>query len=60
MSAKPKAAKKPYRVPSVRMLDTRDAQAELKARGDPNDPNVQKMLSLMDKQFNQRTAKFHS
>jgi hypothetical protein len=60
MSAKPKAAKKPYSVPSIMTLDAQAAQAQLKAKGDPKDPNVQKMLSLMDKQLNRRKAKSHS
>ena len=42
------------------MLDAQAAQAELKARGDPNDPNVQKMLSLMAKQLNRRKTRSHS
>jgi len=35
MSAKPKAAKKPYSGPSFRIFDARAAQAELKAKGRP-------------------------
>jgi hypothetical protein len=54
MPHKPKVAKKPYSAPSFRMLDSRAAQSELKANGDPKDANVQKMLSLMDEQLNRR------
>ena len=57
MSRDPKATKKPFSPPSFKVLDARDAKAELKARGDRKDANVPKMLSLIDQQLNQRKAK---
>jgi hypothetical protein len=51
MSAQPKTAKKPYSAPSLRRLDARAANAELKAKGDPRDANVQKMLSFIDRRL---------
>jgi hypothetical protein len=61
MPHKPKAsAKKPYDAPSSRMLDARAAQAELKAKGDPKDANIQKILSFIDKQLHRPKAKPHS
>ena len=60
MPRKPKATKKSYSAPSFRMFDARAAQAELTAKGDPKDANVQKMLCLMDEQPNRRKAKSHS
>jgi hypothetical protein len=43
-----KAAKRPYKAPSYQLLDDTTAKAELKAKGEPTDKNVQKMLSLVD------------
>ena len=44
MPHKPKAAKKHYCPPTLRRLEPQAALAELKAKGDLNDANVQKML----------------
>ena len=52
MPRDPKAAKKPYSAPSFRMLDAPAAQTELKAKREPKDANVQKMLSFIDRQLN--------
>lgn len=60
MPTDPQTAKKPYRAPSFSVLDAQAGQVELKAKGDPKDPNVQKMLSLMDKQLNRRKGRSYS
>jgi hypothetical protein len=58
MPSRPKAAKKPYSSPSLVQLDAKAARAKLKAKGDPQDANTQKMLSLIDEQL--KKAKPHS
>ena len=55
MPSNPKSAKTPYSGPSFRIFDARAAQAELKAKGDRKDPNVQKMLSFTDRQLPRST-----
>ena len=47
MARKRKAAKKRYTSPSFKALDAEAAEAELKAKGRADDPNVQRMLSLI-------------
>jgi len=42
-------AKKPYNAPKVTVLKQDQAEAELKAKGLPGDPGVQKLLNLMAK-----------
>jgi hypothetical protein len=54
------ARKKPYDRPSLVVLDANTARAKLKAMGDPKDANVQKMLSLSEKQLDGQKAKSHS
>jgi hypothetical protein len=43
-----KQAKKPYSAPSFQMLNATAAKAELEAKGEPKDKNVQHMLALMN------------
>jgi hypothetical protein len=40
-------AKKPYSAPKITVLKPDQAEAELKAKGLPGDPGVQKLLGLM-------------
>jgi hypothetical protein len=49
--ASAKLQKKTYGAPSARMLDTNAARAELEAKGMPEDPGVQKMLSATDEKL---------
>lgn len=61
MPRDPKAVKKPYNSPSFAVCDASAAKAQLKAKGDPKDPNTQKMLSLIDEQLKRRKKdKSHS
>ena len=56
-----KAAKKrPYSRPSLAVLDADSAKAKLTAMGDLNDANLQKMLSLNEKQVDGKKAKSRS
>jgi hypothetical protein len=48
MTRKRKDAKKRYTSPSFKVLDADGAKAELKAKGIADDPNVQRMLSLIE------------
>lgn len=57
MPRDPRAANKPYSAPTLRMLDARAAQAELKAKGEPKDANVQRMSSFIDRQLPRQKAK---
>jgi hypothetical protein len=50
----PKQAKRPYSAPSFQMLDATAAKAEVKAKGEPKDKNVQHMLALIDEPPNRR------
>jgi hypothetical protein len=43
----PPKAKKPYSAPKFKVLRPDQAVAELKAKGLPGDPEVQKLLDLM-------------
>ena len=52
--------KKPYNPPSLVVLDANTAKAKLTAMGDPKDANVQKMLSLTERQLDGQKAKSHS
>ena len=54
------AKKKPYRRPSLAVLDADSAKAKLTAMGDPKDANLQKMLSLSERQLDGQKAKSHS
>ncbi len=49
-----KHAKRPYRAPSFQMFDATAAKAELEAKGEPKDENVQQMLSLIDEQIDEQ------
>jgi hypothetical protein len=60
MPRDPKTAKKPYIPPSRAALDAGAAKARLQANGDPRDPGVQEMFSVIDEQLNQRKAKSQS
>ena len=55
MPRKPKASKKPYCAPSARMLDANAARAELEAKGMPEDPGAEKMLSAPDEKLKEKT-----
>jgi hypothetical protein len=49
------ATKKPFSPLSFKVLDARDAKAELKAKGDPEGcERLEDVLSLIDQQLNQR------
>jgi hypothetical protein len=54
------ANKKPYRSPSLVLLDANTAKAKLTAMGDPEDANVQKMLSFSERKLHGQKAKSHS
>jgi hypothetical protein len=45
MPRKPKAAKKPYSVPSFRQLDTNTAKAALETKAAPGDVGARAMLN---------------
>ena len=60
MSQGPETAKKCYSPPSLEVLDASAAKAKLKSKGDPKDPNTQKMLSLTEVQLKKREAKSRS
>ena len=45
-----KPAKRPYTAPAFQVLDATAAKAELEAKGESKDENVQRMFSLIDKQ----------
>ena len=49
-----KQAKRPYTAPTFQMLDATSAKAELQAKGEPKDENVQQILSLIDEQPDSR------
>ena len=51
MARKSKAAKTRYASPSFKVLDAEAAKAELKAKGRADDPNVQRMLSVIDEKL---------
>ena len=53
---KPKASKKTYGAPSARILDANAARAELEAKGMPEDPGVEKMLSATDEKLKVKTT----
>ncbi|MGA8308787.1 MAG: hypothetical protein WB755_02070 [Terriglobales bacterium] len=55
MPSKLKAAKKPYSGPSFRMLDAQAARAELEAKGDPKEANIQKKLSAAAERIKDKT-----
>ena len=59
MPRDPKAAKKPYRSPSLVELDLNTAKAILEAKGHPKDAVTQKMLSLIDEALNKGQSKLH-
>lgn len=56
----PKAAKRPYRPPSFRVIDAVTAKAELHAKGAPQDPQVRQMLAQIDKQLDEKALTLHS
>ena len=56
----PGSAKKRYSSPSLVNLDLRAAKAKLVAKGDLNDPVVQRMLSLIDNQLNKAQSRKHA
>ena len=51
MPSKRKAKKKRYTSPSFKVHDAESAKAELEARGQPQDPNVQTMLRSINERL---------
>ena len=47
MPPKPKAARKPYRAPSFRMVDANTAKAALETKAVPEDVGARAMLNSM-------------
>ena len=56
MASDLKPAKRSYSPPSFERLDASTARDELKAKGEPKDANVKKMLSFIKRQLNRRKA----
>jgi hypothetical protein len=54
MTRNPKKEKKPYHSPSFEQLHARSAKAELEVKGAPEDENVRKMLSVIDRQLEEK------
>ena len=52
MKKRRKFGKKKYASPSFRVLDPKAAKAELEARGESDDPQVQKMIRAIDQKLN--------
>ena len=52
MPKRRKFGKKKYASPSSRVLDPKAAKAELEARGESDDPQVQKMIRAIDQKLN--------
>jgi len=50
-------AKKRYSPPSLQVLDAGAAKAKLKSKGDPKDPIIKRMLSLIDGKLKKQKAK---
>jgi len=55
-----KAAKRPYSPPSFQLVDASTAKAELKAKGASKDVKVREMLSLIDKQLEEKGSRLQS
>jgi hypothetical protein len=55
MPSKLKPAKKPYSGASFSMPDAQAARAELEAKGDSNEANIQKMLSAAAERLKDKT-----
>jgi hypothetical protein len=53
MTWDPKSTKRPYRAPSFEVLDSNGAKTQLETKGDPEDANVPKVLSLIEAQRKQ-------
>lgn len=51
MPSKRKAKKKRYTSPSFKVHDAESAKAELEAKGQPQDPNVQTMLRSINERL---------
>jgi hypothetical protein len=51
MPRKRKVGKKPYTLPSFRALDAEAAEPELEAKGESDDPHVQKMIRAIDQKL---------
>ena len=51
MPSKRKAKKKRYTSPSFKVHDAESAKAELEARGQPQDPNVQRILRSINERL---------
>ena len=54
---KPEAAKKPYRAPSVRMLDANTARATLETKAAPGDVAAREMLNSISNSKTKRGSK---
>jgi hypothetical protein len=46
-----KVRKKPYKLPSFRILNAETAKAELEAKGEPDDPHVRTIIRGIDQQL---------
>jgi hypothetical protein len=53
MTFDPKSTKRPYSAPSFEILDPNGAKTQLETKGDPDDANVPKVLSLIEEQRKQ-------
>jgi len=51
MPKKRKVRRKSYTLPSFRKLDAEGAKAALEAKGDPGDPEVQKMIATIEQKL---------
>ena len=51
MPSKRQTKKKRYASPSFKVLDAESAKVELEARGDPQDPNVHRILRSIDEKL---------
>ncbi len=54
-----KVAKKPYRTPALRILDSA-AKLELEAVGTPQDAGTRQMLSVLNQQLDGKKSAVHS
>ena len=54
----PKIHKKAYTLPTFRRLDAEAAKAELQAKGESDDPRVQKILRAIDQTLSAKKKNF--
>jgi hypothetical protein len=55
-----KVAKKPYRTPALRILDSAAAKSELEAVGAPQNADTRQMLSVLNQQLDGKKSAAHS